>query len=439
MTTEKKQLIDKVVQPVQQFMHQEKSGGVVLGLSVVLAMILANSPWSSSYFHFFEHAFGFIFDGQPFFTFSLHHWINDGLMAVFFFVIGLELKREILAGELSNFRKSLLPIGAAVGGMVVPALLFSTLNMGSAGQSGWGIPMATDIAFALSVLYLLGNRIPSSLKVFLTALAIVDDLGAVLVIAFFYSSNISLLNVSIGLACVLIMFIGNKMGIRNFIFYALFGILGVWASFLLSGVHATIASVLAAFTIPVDVRLSKTSYATKLKERAEKLLTSSDETDRRMLTEQRIHLLSAIKGDTDKVMPPLQRLETMLHPFVTYCVLPVFAFANAGIALNMDFTQLTSSHVMIGVALGLLIGKVVGIVGFTLLLVKLKVSSFPMGMTRRNLIGVGFLGAIGFTMSMFITSLAFDNDVYVVQAKIGILLASLLGGIIGYTILTRTK
>ncbi len=242
----KKGPIDKVVTPIQKFIQQEKSGGLVLGISVIIALILANSPLHTQYHHFFEQKLGFLFNGSTYLEYSIHHWINDGLMAVFFFVVGLELKREIVAGELSNPRKALLPIAAAIGGMLVPALIYFALNPTGEVNSGWGIPMATDIAFALGVIYLLGNRIPLALKVFLTALAIVDDLGAVLIIAFFYTSDISIVNLAIGLAFLLVMYIGNKMGVRSILFYAILGIGGVWTSFLLSGVHATIASVLAA-------------------------------------------------------------------------------------------------------------------------------------------------------------------------------------------------
>ena len=249
--------IDKLTLPVQNFIQKEKSGGIVLGITVLVALYLANSPWSYQYFHFLENKLGFHFNDVSFLKYSLHHWINDGLMSIFFFVVGLELKREIVAGELSNPRKALLPIGAALGGMLVPAVIYIALNPAGEASNGWGIPMATDIAFALGVLHLLGKRIPLTLKIFLTALAIVDDLGAVLVIAFFYTSDISFVSLLTGLGFVFVMFIGNKMGVRNILFYAIVGIAGVWIAFLLSGVHATIAAVLAAFTIPSNVGINE--------------------------------------------------------------------------------------------------------------------------------------------------------------------------------------
>src|SRR5690554_7939144 len=247
MNEQKTYPIDKLTQQIQKFIQNKKAGRIVLGISVIIALILANSPLSEAYHHFFEHKFGFQFDGKSYLEYNLHHWINDGLMAIFFFVVGLELKREIVGGELSNPRNALLPIAAAIGGMLVPALVYLAFNPEGEVHSGWGIPMATDIAFALGVLYLLGNKIPLALKVFLTALAIVDDLGAVLVIAFFYTSDISSVSLLIGFSFLMVMYLGNKLGVRSVMFYAFFGIGGVWTAFLLSGVHATIASVLAAF------------------------------------------------------------------------------------------------------------------------------------------------------------------------------------------------
>lgn len=435
MLKEKVEPIDKVVQPIQRFIRHEKSGGLVLGISVIVAMLLANSPWAEYYFRFLEHKLGFIFDGRSYLEFDILHWINDGLMAIFFFVVGLELKREFVGGGLSSPRQAILPIFAAVGGMIVPAVIYIALNPSGQVSNGWGIPMATDIAFALGVLYLLGKRIPLALKVFLTALAIVDDMGAVIVIAFFYSSDISLLNLAIGLAFVLVMFIGNKAGIRNIIFYAVFGILGVWVSFLLSGVHATIAAVIAAFMIPADAKINEIYYVEKIGEHLKKFKAIDPQDKIPTLTNEQQYLLECVKTDTNKAIPPLQRLEYSMHNLVTFIVIPIFALANAGISLNIDADQLFSNNIALGAFAGLLIGKVIGIVGFTLLLIKLKIAPFPAGMNLRNLLGLGFLGSIGFTMSLFITSLAFTNPEYMVQAKIGIFAASIIGGIIGYNIL----
>jgi NhaA family Na+:H+ antiporter len=432
--------IDKLNRPFQKFIQNEKAGGIVLGVSVMVALILANSPLSHAYHHFFEQKLGFQFNGQSYLEYSLHHWINDGLMAVFFFVVGLELKREIVGGELSNPRKALLPIGAAVGGMVVPAIIYFVLNPTGETQNGWGIPMATDIAFALGVLYLLGNKIPLSLKVFLTALAIVDDLGAVLVIAFFYTSDISTLSLLVGLGFVLIMYMGNKMGVRNIFFYSILGIVGVWTAFLLSGVHATIASVLAAFTIPADMKIKEGLYLTNIQNYLTRFKSISPNEKVPTLTNEQLHILEEVKKDTNEITPPLQRLEHAMHPFVSFLVIPIFALANAGVSLAVDFDQLFSTNVTLGVLFGLTVGKVVGIVGFTLLLIKLKVAPFPVGMNIRNLFGLALLAGIGFTMSLFVTSLAFTDEVFITQAKIGILAASVIAGILGYIVLnTRQK
>ncbi len=435
MKGEKTYPIDILTRPIQKFIQNEKAGGIVLGISVIIALILANSPLAHEYHHFFEHKIGFQFDGKSYLEYSLHHWINDGLMAVFFFVVGLELKGEMVAGELSNPRKALLPIGAAIGGMVVPATIYLLLNPTGEAQSGWGIPMATDIAFALGILYLLGNKVPLSLKVFLTALAIVDDLGAVLVIAFFYTSDISVTSLAIGFGLLLIMYIGNKMGIRNVLFYAILGIIGVWTAFLLSGVHATIAAVLAAFMIPADMRINENVYITKL----QKYLSdfkAIDLTDKiPALTNEQLHILDEIKKDTNQIIPPLQRLVHAMHPFVAFVVIPIFALANAGVSVAVDVEQLFNTNIALGAALGLVVGKVVGICGITILLVKLKVAPYPAGMNVRNLFGLSLLGSIGFTMSLFITSLAFSNQEFITQAKIGIFSASIIGGIAGYLVL----
>ena len=433
----KKAPIDKVVKPIQKFIQQEKSGGLVLGISVIIALILANSPWNHEYHHFFEQKLGFQFNGNTYLEYSFHYWINDGLMAIFFFVVGLELKREIVAGELSNPRKALLPIVAAIGGMLVPALIYFSLNSGGEVHSGWGIPMATDIAFALGVLYLLGNRIPLALKVFLTALAIVDDLGAVLVIAFFYTSDISMMNLAIGLLFLLAMYIGNKMGVRSIIFYAVLGIGGVWTAFLLSGVHATIASVLAAFTIPADVKIKENVFIARIKRHLEQF-AKADPTNKPTLTNEQLHILENVHTDTNNAIPPLQKLEHAMHPFVTFVIIPIFALANAGVSvLDIDINELFSTNVAVGIALGLLVGKVVGVVGFTWLCTKLKIAPFPDGMNMKNLLGLGLLASIGFTMSLFVTELAFTHEAYKVQAKVGIFAASIIGGILGYMVLSK--
>lgn len=421
--------------PAQQFMQQEKSGGIVLGIAVVIALILANSPWSDSYFHFFEHHLGFYFDGKPYFNFTIHHWINDGLMSMFFFVVGLELKREFIGGELRDMKKVVLPVGAAIFGMLVPALIYILLNAGSPAAHGWGIPMATDIAFALAIVSLLGKRVPFTAKIFLTTLAIVDDLGAVIVIALFYTSNISLMSICVGIALLLLMFLGNKLGIKNVVFYGVVGICGVWVAFLMSGIHATIAAVLAAFMIPADSRITEPAFASRIRKHLRRF-DKTPSNDVRTLEHEQVEIISQVKEDTINAIPPLQRLEHQMHPLVSFVIMPIFALANAGVSfVGMDVQSVFSNHIAVGVFLGLLVGKPLGIVLSVWLLTKLRIGKPHSLLTWRCIIGLGFLASIGFTMSMFVTSLAFNDPLFYVQAKIGIFSASIMGGLIGYRLL----
>lgn len=423
--------------PIKLFMGREKSGGIVLILSVTLAMILANSNIAESYFHFFEQEVGFIVNGEPYLNYSLHHWINDGLMAMFFFVVGLELKREFIGGELADIRNTILPIGAAIGGMIVPALIFLSLNIGTPQTMGWGIPMATDIAFALGVVYLLGDKVPASAKLFLTTLAIVDDLGAVLVIAFFYTSELSIASLLFGLCFLAVMFIGNRLGIKSLFFYAALGIGGVWVTFLLSGIHATIAAVLAAFMIPADAKINESVYLKRMKKLTRRF-EKEEPNEVRTLEEGQVDVLTHIQHDTEIAIPLLQQLEHKMSPIVTFLIMPIFAIANAGISFtDLSLSDIFSTHVALGVTLGLLLGKPIGIIGATFLMVKMHWATLPSAITRRTLLGLGMLASIGFTMSMFISTLAFTDELLMTQAKLGIFLASILGGIGGYVLLNK--
>lgn len=423
--------------PIKLFMGREKSGGIVLILSVTLAMILANSNIAESYFHFFEQEVGFIVNGEPYLNYSLHHWINDGLMAMFFFVVGLELKREFIGGELADIRNTILPIGAAIGGMIVPALIFLSLNIGTPQTMGWGIPMATDIAFALGVVYLLGDKVPASAKLFLTTLAIVDDLGAVLVIAFFYTSELSIASLLFGLGFLAVMFIGNRLGIKSLFFYAVLGIGGVWVTFLLSGIHATIAAVLAAFMIPADAKINESVYLKRMKKLTRRF-EKEEPNEVRTLEEGQVDVLTHIQHDTEIAIPLLQQLEHKMSPIVTFLIMPIFAIANAGISFtDLSLSDIFSTHVAVGVTLGLLLGKPIGIIGATFLMVKMRWATLPSAITRRTLLGLGMLASIGFTMSMFISTLAFTDELLMTQAKLGIFLASILGGIGGYVLLNK--
>ena len=421
--------------PLQQFMRMEKSAGIVLGLSVVVAVLLANSPWSGEYFHLFEHKVGFVFNGEHYLYYSLHHWINDGLMSMFFFVVGLELKREFIGGELADPRNTILPIGAAVAGMLVPALIYTLFNISTPAAGGWGIPMATDIAFSLAIIYVLGDRVPMPAKVFLTTLAIVDDLGAVVVIALFYTSQISVVNISVGVAFLLAMYAANKMGVKNVVFYGLLGIGGVWVAFLMSGLHATIAAVLAAFVIPADARLPEPLYVKKAADNLRRF-AGIKPNNVSTLEHEQVEVIADMMADTRDAIPPSQRLEHAMHPFVSFVVMPVFALANAGVSFaGLDVRGIFSTNVAVGVALGLLLGKPLGIMLSTFLLVRLGVAKKSSALTLRRVVGLGFLASIGFTMSMFISTLAFADATMLMQAKLGIFAASIAGGVVGYKLL----
>lgn len=427
----------KLISPIQQFINQEKSGGIVLGISIVMALILANTPWSESYFHFFKQKIGFVFNGENYLYYSLHHWINDGLMSMFFFVVGLELKREFIGGELANIRNTILPVGAAILGMVFPAAIYLAFNPNNSTADGWGIPMATDIAFSLAIIYMLGKRIPLSIKVFLTTLAIVDDLGAVLVIALFYTSEISFVNIAIGLCFLIVMLTANKLGVKNVIFYGILGIGGVWIAFLMSGIHATIAAVLAAFVIPADSQIPESIYITRagrLLNRFKKIEPNNVST----LEQEQVEIIDRMIDQSKDAIPPLQRLEHSMHPFVSFVVMPVFALANAGICFtDIVPSELLSTNITLGVMLGLLIGKPAGIFLSTLLLAKSGMAQKPEEFTTRRILGTGFLASIGFTMSMFISTLAFNDAGYLLQAKTGIFAASLTGAVAGYLLLRK--
>ncbi len=417
--------------PIKSFIDKQTSVGLLLIFSAVLAIIIANSPLSD-YYHAFWKQYLHIGFNDFIIEKNLLHWINDGLMSMFFFLVGLELKREITHGQLSSFKEAILPVAAGFGGMIFPALIYFSFNWGTNAVSGWGVPMATDIAFALGILYLLGDRVPLSLKVFLTAIAIVDDLGAVLVIALFYTSEISMESLALGFFFLLILFTANKIGIRNTIFYAIVGIAGLWMAVLLSGVHATIAAVLAAFAIPTSKRIDTPVFLRKVKLLSYNIRKEEKRIERNPEAENNItNNIEKFSSLTQDVIPPLQRLEHGLHPFVSFVVLPLFAFANAGVTITTEaFTSF--STVTMGVVLGLLVGKFIGIVGITKLMVFFKFAKLPQKVEWPHIYGIGFLGAIGFTMSFFINELAFEDEAYLSQAKIGILSASLMAGIIGY-------
>ena len=434
-----KELENRLVIPTLQFLHRERSSGIVLGVFVLLALFLANSPFRDAYTHFLEHHFGFSVNGQTYINFSLEHWINDGLMSMFFFVVGLELKREFIGGELRHLSKVTLPVVAALCGMLFPAAIYLVFNAATPTSHGWGIPMATDIAFALAVLQLLGDRVPVSAKVFLTTLAIVDDLGSVVIIALFYTTEISFASLAIGFGVLAVMLLGNRLGVKSVWFYGVLGIGGVWVAFLTSGIHATISAVLAAMVIPADARIPEAAFLARIK-RLTRQFENAAPNDVRTLEPEQVEILARVQADSAKAIPPLQRLEHGLHPFVSFVVMPIFALANAGVSfVDLDLGTVLSNGVALGVMCGLLVGKPVGIVFAVWITERLGLGRRSRGMSWRRIWGLGFLAAIGFTMSMFVTMLAFTSPENAIQSKIGIFAASIVGGIAGYAILRKPE
>ncbi|MCC7502736.1 MAG: Na+/H+ antiporter NhaA [Flavobacteriales bacterium] len=427
----RKDPIDRLLRPFDHFMHHQATGGVLLFMGAMAAMVLANSPWREAYHHLWDVPVGLDLGGHRLER-SLHHWVNDGLMALFFFVVGLELKREVVGGELSDPRKALLPVAAGFGGMLVPALIYALLNPpGSFTGSGWGVPMATDIAFALGIMALLGSKVPTALKVFLTTVAIADDLGSVLVIAFFYTSDIGWNYLAIGGGALAVMTVANLVGVRSAVFYGVVGIGLLWTAFLLSGVHATIAGVLAAFTIPVRTKLNEAQFLSRLRELTARF-SRQDPNGLPTLTEEQLQTISSIKLSAAHAETPLQRLEQGLHPLVAFVILPVFAFANAGVELPEDIPSAVQGTVFLGVLFGLVIGKPVGIILTCWLLMRTGAAKLSAGLRWGHLVGMSILAGVGFTMSFFVNELAFQNEGSIQQAKLAIILASVIAGIVGY-------
>ena len=430
--------LERLAKPFQEFAKLEASGGILLIACTVAALIWANSPWAESYFGLWHTKLTFGFAGQQL-SEELHFWINDGLMAVFFLLVGLEIKREALVGELASLQKAALPIVAALGGMVVPATFYFLFNRTGPGAAGWGVPMATDIAFALGVLALLGDRVPASLKIFLAALAIADDIGAVLVIAFVYTAEISWISLAIAGVFFVALIVMNRIGARHPLIYAVLG-LGLWLAFLQSGVHATVAGVLLALTIPARQRINADAFLA----RSEKILDEfrrADETGDPIQTgATRSTALSLLAEDCQDAESPMLRFEHALAPWIKHVIMPIFALANAGIIFGGGdaFTALVSP-ISAGVICGLALGKPIGIVGFSWLAIRLRLASLPEGVVWGQVIGVGVLAGIGFTMSLFIADLAFGNASELETAKVGILAASVAAGITGMLILVKKR
>lgn len=440
--------IQVILRPLRRFAVQKPDASLLLFMAMIVAMLLANSPWAPAY----HHLLSFPIDLQANrFNFFAHHgepmsmlaFVNDALMAVFFFVIGLEIKQEVLIGELSSIRKALLPILAATGGMIVPVLFYLLVCSTPPEAAGAAIPMATDIAFALAVLGLLGKRVPLSMRIFLTALAVVDDIGGIIIIALFYSGSIAFGPLLLSLGILLVLYIGGKMRIHTMLFYYVAGFI-VWLLFLESGIHPTIAGVLVAFTVPARPSVKLNAFTTDMKGYLDMLHYTEVRHSKKatVLTPTQIQVLNNIHTLADRTISPLQAIADKLHPLVNYLILPLFAFVNAGVTFG-DIRPDTLWNLPLAVFAGLFVGKTLGIFTFSYLFVKSGLVSMPSGMSKRTLLGVSMLGGIGFTVALFIANLSFDAATpqgadLLNQAKLGVFAGSFLSGLGGYWLLSRT-
>ena len=416
--------------PVQTFIHTEEVGAIVLLLATAGALGWANSPWSDSYASFWHTTVSF--DIRVFaISEDLEHIVNDGLMAVFFFVVGLEIKRELLHGELSSYRRAVLPAMAAVGGMATPALVYLAFNSSGGTAVGWGIPMATDIAFALGVLALLGRRLPAELRVFLLALAVVDDLGAIAVIAVFYTETIHWTDLGMAMALFAVIAACIRAGIRSLGFYLIMSVV-MWQFFLESGIHATLAGVLLAAITPAEPYLHRRDYKAAVDDLLHDFRLAMENDDE----EKAESVVAEIERLSQGTEGPMERLERVVHPWASFVILPVFALANAGLVISLDaLSEAVASPVTLGILVALPAGNALGIFGMTWLAVRLGIGRLPSGVTWSQVLGVGMLGGIGFTVAIFVSGIAFDDPALVDQAKLGVFGASLLAGVAGYLFL----
>ncbi|MWV61051.1 Na+/H+ antiporter NhaA [Helicobacter saguini] len=432
----------RLTQALSDFIKSESFGGIFLAISTLLALIIANSPLQNLYHEFFHLRFSFSLDLSPFhlndlkFSMSMHDFINDILMSFFFLLVGLEIKREMLFGELNSVSKAAFPAIAALGGMIVPGAIYYALNFNTPSYHGFGIPMATDIAFALGVMLMLGKRVPLALKIFLVTLAVVDDLGAIVVIALFYGGEIHFAWLFASALVVIILSLCNYFGVKMLRVYILLGIL-LWIFVHLSGIHATIAAVVLAFCIPVratqDFKALKGQIKTQLAELDSidsKLESKNSKPASILLDAYRVEFIDKIQRNTQNTQNPLLRLEHFLQPYSAYFIMPLFAFANAGVSVSGDF-DFNIDRIFFGIFLGLLVGKPVGIFLACFLCEKLRIAVRPSGVSWLHILGAGMLAGIGFTMSLFVSALAFDNESAKELAKVSILIASLSSCIIG--------
>lgn len=432
-------LVAAFARPIDKFLHVEASSGILLLVTAVVALLWANSPWASSYEHLLHAPISLGF-GEHIFTRSVHFWVNDILMVIFFFVVGLEVRRELFEGELSEVRRAALPVAAALGGMLMPAAIYFALNRGSATIEGWGVPMATDIAFAVGALALLGKRVPAALRVLLLALAIIDDIGAILIIAFFYSAGIAwtgLAIVALGVATILIM---QRVGLRHPVLYVVPGVL-IWAGMLHAGIHPTIAGVMLGLLTPVRPWFGQEGFLQETQEAVDRLRDQdgSNLDPRDMLPD-----LERINVARREAVPPVTRLESALHPWVAFGIMPLFALANAGV--HLGGVGADTSHafgIALGVGLGLVVGKPLGVLVFSALAVRLGLASLPRGVTWGGVLVVGCVAGIGFTMALFIAALAFSDASMLAIAKLAVLAASAVAGVggllVGLKVLPRQQ
>jgi Na+:H+ antiporter, NhaA family len=417
-----------------EFLHTEVAGAIALLAATVIALVCANTRLWPAYDAFWHIEVG-ISAGHWAFDESLVHWVNDLLMALFFFVVGLEIKREVLVGELSDRRKAVLPVVAAIGGMLAPALIYILMNQGGDGAHGWGIPMATDIAFAVGVMALLGDRVPPTLKVFLVALAIADDIGAILVIAIFYSSGISYVWLGVAVLLLVALLVMNRAGIDSPVPYLVLGGF-VWAAIFASGIHSTIAGVLVALTIPAVAKTDPLAFVSSTRDRLDRIETTYVEGSNVLEDDDQQLEALRIRSEASHTAAPLQRLEFALHPFTTFVVLPLFALSNAGVRIvGTDVRAALVTPVALGVIFGLLVGKPLGIALLSWAAIKARIADLPEGVGWPHMLGAGLLGGIGFTMSLFVASLAFRRTDLIADAKLAILVASALAGVLGYVVL----
>lgn len=428
---------DHALRPFRRFSQRKAAGGLLLLVAAACSLVWANSPWASSFAAMLNEPFGVSF-GEHLLRFDLRHWINDGLMTVFFFAVGLEIKRELLLGDLANRRHAMLPLIAALGGMLVPAAIYVALNAGGAGVRGWAIPMATDIAFALGALSLLGARIPIGLKVFVVALAVVDDLGAMVVIGVFYTASIDWGGVAVASVFLAALFVANLLGARRGGVYLVLAS-GLWYGLLLSGFHATLAGVLTAVFVPMRVRIRPDVLARVVRRGADAIEAHAGRGASPGMDAERFEAIHLLRFALRIATSPMQRFEHAVQPWVTFAILPVFALFNAGVAIDPQTVSALASPVGLGVVFGLVVGKPLGVFGASWLAVRSGVAVLPEDVSWRHMAGAAWLAGIGFTMSLFITGLSFRAAGPQAAAKLGILVGSCVAAAAGMAILLTAR